>query len=220
MEQTVYDILSGTELFGGLSPTEVRRVAERHRVRRVPRGTLLFAEATEGDAVYVLLSGIVKLFRTSEDGKEAVVRMVHPGELFAELILFDEPRYPVSASAVVASEVVEISRGHMQDLLTDEHFRNVFVANLIEKLRYLAEQVYVLSSCDVAERLFRFLKERYGRRERYELALSKKDMAAAIATVPETLSRTLRRLEAAGEIRWNGAVLEVAPAAWEAYAPE
>jgi CRP/FNR family transcriptional regulator len=220
MEQTVYDVLSRTELFGGLSLPEVRRVAERHRVRRFPRGTALFLEATEGDAVFVLLSGIVKLYRTTEDGREAVVRMVHPGELFAELILFDERRYPVSASAVVDSEAVEISREHMQQLLQDEHFRNVFVANLIEKLRYLAEQVYVLSSCDVAERLFRFLKERYGRRNRYDLALSKKDIAAAIATVPETLSRTLRRLEAAGDISWHGAALQVTPEAWESYAPE
>ncbi len=219
MDQTVYDVLAGAELFGGLSGPEVRRVGEHHRVRRFPRGAMLFLEATEGDAVYVLLSGVVKLFRTTPDGREAVVRMVQPGELFAELILFDEPRYPVSATAVVDSELIEISRTHMQDLLKDERFRNVFVANLIEKLRFLAEQVYVLSSCDVAERLFRFLKERYGRQERYEIALSKKDIAAAIATVPETLSRTLRRLETAGEMRWDGAVLEVSPEAWEAYAP-
>ena len=67
-----------------------------------------------------------------------------------------------------------------------------------------AEQVQSLTSTDVETRLLRFLKEQYGSRKEIRINLSKKDVAAAIGTTPETLSRLLLRLKKEGILIWEG----------------
>ena len=60
---------------------------------------MLFFEGDEGRYLYYLSSGSIKLFRSNEEGKEAIIRFIEPGDFFAELILFLNNRYPVSAMA-------------------------------------------------------------------------------------------------------------------------
>lgn len=60
----------------------------------------------------------------------------------------------------------------------------------------------------------RFLQRRYGRQSGYEIELTKKEVAAAIATTPETLSRVLTRLESEGTLTWVGATIRLADGAW------
>ena len=85
----------------------------------------------------------------------------------------------------------------------------------MRKQRYLAERVRHLISCDVEERFFLFLEQQYGRREQYSIALSKRDFAAAIGTIPETFSRLLLRLREQGRIRWEGRTLTLPAGFWQ-----
>lgn len=211
----ISDVVRGNDLLGGLSPESLEKFARHKRVRELPRGSTLFREGQEGTAIYVLTRGSLRLFRTDAGGREAVIHMVRPGELFAEAVLFETDSYPVSAEAREDSEVIEVAASRVHELLTDAAFRRDFLATIMRKLRYLARQVYVLSSCDVRERLLRFLAERYGRRTAYRLELSKKEVAAAIATTPETLSRLLAKMERDGTLSWEGQQVTLAPAVWD-----
>ncbi len=214
------DIVARTDLLGGLSPRSLRKITETQRIRSLPKGGMLFFEGDEGQAIYVLATGSIRLFRSDEDGREAVVHLVRPGEVFAEAVLFDTGRYPVSAQAREDSQVVEISTARVHRLLEDATFRADFFSTIMRKLRFLAQQVYVLSSCDVRERLLRFLIGRFGKKNRYHVDLSKKDVAEAIATKPETLSRVLARMEENGELRWERTEITVADDTWEGLAEE
>jgi CRP/FNR family transcriptional regulator len=193
----------------------MRRITDALAVRTVPRNTTLFLERQEGESLFVLVSGSVKLQRVSDEGREVVVNVVQPGEMFAEVILFEDSRYPVTAVAAEESQVIEIPRRKVHELLAEEDFRNEFLGGVMRKLRFLVDQVYVLTSCDVRERFLRFLRRRYGLRERYRLAVPKKDIAAVLGTTPETLSRTLADLQDDGYISMQGRELSVFPAAWE-----
>ncbi|MBN1893039.1 helix-turn-helix domain-containing protein, partial [bacterium] len=68
----------------------------------------------------------------------------------------------------------------------------------------LADQMQSLVSENVEMRLFRFFREQYGRKTEFKISLSKKDVAAAIGTTPETLSRLLLRLKKQGRVVWEG----------------
>jgi CRP/FNR family transcriptional regulator len=208
-------LVARTDLLGGLSPRSTRLITETQRVRSIPKGSMLFFEGDAGHAIYVLAGGSIRLFRSDAEGREAVVHLVRPGEVFAEAVLFDTETYPVSAQAREDSQVVEIEKARVLELLGDPQFRHEFFSNIMRKLRFLAQQVYVLSSCDVQERLLRFLAGRYGKTTRYRVDLSKKDVAAAIATTPETLSRVIARMESAGIIRWERDEIELSADAWE-----
>ncbi len=216
----ISDAVRSNDLLGGLSPESLAKFAREKRVRNLQKGNMLFREGQEGRAIYVLASGSLRLFRTDGEGREAVIHIVRPGELFAETILFESDSYPVSAEAREDSEVIEVAAARVHELLTDGAFRRDFLATIMRKLRYLARQVYVLSSCDVRERLLRFLAERYGRRTAYRIELSKKEVAAAIATTPETLSRLLARMERDGSLTWEGQHVQLARTIWDDVATE
>jgi len=208
-------LLSQTNLLSGLSGASMRRITDALAVRTVPRNTTLFLERQEGESLFVLVSGSVKLQRVSDEGREVVVNVVQPGEMFAEVILFEDSRYPVTAVAAEESQVIEIPKRKVHELLAEEDFRNEFLGGVMRKLRFLVDQVYVLTSCDVRERFLRFLRRRYGLRERYRLVVPKKDIAAVLGTTPETLSRTLAELQDDGYISMQGRELSVFAAAWQ-----
>jgi CRP-like cAMP-binding protein len=69
----------------------------------------------------------------------------------------------------------------------------------------------------VEERFFFFLQEQFGRRQEYRISLSKKDIARAIGTIPETLSRLLLRLKKEKKIRWEGETLRLAGGFWKRF---
>ncbi len=203
------------DFFGDLTPRSLELLQEVEGRRTVAEGTMLFLEGEEGTTVYRLLSGSIRLFRSSPDGREVTIHMVEPGDLFAEIVLFERDTYPVSAVAVENSLVAVIHRDRIRRLMGDEGFRDDFLKNLVGKMRFLSQQLYVLTTMDVRERLIRFLEVRYGRRPRITSELSKKDTAAALSVRPETLSRALSQMEAEDLMTWKGSRITVDPAVWD-----
>ncbi len=201
-------ILAQTHFFRELSEAARRRLAELCSVRSMARGEVLFREGDAGEGMYVCNRGRVRLLKRGPDGRPTLLRMIRPGEAFAEVVLFEQPRYPVTAVAAEAGSVMWIPRREMRALLREEPFRDEFVAMLLRKLRYLAERAPWLSGADVEERLWRFLDEQFGDAPRVTTGLRKRDVAEAIGVTPETLSRLLARLEAHRRLRWRAGLIE------------
>jgi CRP/FNR family transcriptional regulator, dissimilatory nitrate respiration regulator len=195
--------------FPSLSDKSLTMIAKQCRLVSYPRNGVLFLEGDKGRSFFFLSEGMVKIYKTSPSGQETVLRLLGPGSIFAEVILFESDAYPVSAAAMAPSVVVHIPREHFLELLEEHRFRNEFISTLMHKQRYLADRIVYLTSFDVEERFFRFLIEHYGVREEYALDLSKKDIASAIGTIPETLSRLFDRLRNREIIAWKGQILTV-----------
>lgn len=201
--------LKRTELFRGMSDQALDRVISRGRPRTFGQGEMLFVEGTQGTEFFLLMEGDIRIFKTSPEGQEISLRIIRPGEVFAEVILFENPTYPVSAMALSRGSSFGIDRASFIGLLDDAKFRNEFIVLLMKKQRYLAERIVYLTSYDVEERFFQFLLERYGRREVYAMDMAKKDIASAIGTIPETFSRLILRLRNLGVLQWEGNTLKV-----------
>ena len=202
------------DLFSRISERWLDRLTETSHDQTVPAGSLLFLEGQTGSHLYRLRAGLIRLFRTTPDGREVTIHLVEPGQLFAEIILFERDTYPVSAIAHEDSCVTAIHRDRIHDLLDDRSFRGEFMNDLVGKMRFLSQQLYVLTTMDVRGRLIRFLEVRYGRTTRITSELSKTETAAAISVRPETLSRALARLESEGVLTWDGNDITVADHAW------
>ena len=123
--------------------------------------------------------------------------------MFGEVILFERDHYPVTAMALGPSDLIVIPKSELYNLLDDIAFRNQFIGLLIKKQRYLVQKIRSLTAIDLEERIYHFLKEQFGDELEVKPQLSKKDVAAAIGTVPETLSRVLLRLKAEGKLVWD-----------------
>jgi CRP-like cAMP-binding protein len=212
---TLLDCIDRSEFFKGISEESKRALVQLCLPVKVKKKQVLFGEDDRGHSLYILASGSIRLFKTTPDGKEVVIKVIRPAEIFAEVILFEEDRYPVSAVAIEPGLVYRLPRDRFHRLLGVETFRNDFIAMLMRKQRYLAQKILSLAAHDVEERFFRFLAEQYGKTEAYTVALSKKEVAAAVGTIPETLSRLILRLTKKGVLTWRGSSLRLKKGFWQ-----
>jgi CRP-like cAMP-binding protein len=212
-----HKLLKDSDFFNGISERSIRSLAAICIPKRVEKRQLIFLEGEEGHSMYILAEGGVQLYKTAADGREIVIKTIRAGEIFAEVVLFEESAYPVSAVALEKSLLLRLSRQQIDCLLVTDSFRRDFIGMLMRKQRYLADRILYLTGHDVEERFFLFLGEQFGRRDKYRIRLSKKDIAAAIGTLPETLSRLLLRLREEEKIRWEGENLDLAEGFWERF---
>lgn len=192
------------DLFQNLDKENLKILSGICYSKQYKKKEVIFIEGEPGTAIYFCVKGNIKLYRTQSEGREAVVKTIKSGEAFAEVILFEKDKYPVSAVALRNSELLVIPKQEFNDLLNRAEFRDAFISMLIQKQRYLVHKIQMLSSQDVEERLYHFLKEQYGNHLTINPKLSKKDVASAIGTVPETLSRVLFRLKSENKMDWQG----------------
>ena len=192
------------DLFRNLDQKNMEILAGICFKKQYRKKEIIFNEGDRGQAIYFCVNGNIQLYRLLPDGRETVVKTIKPGEAFAETILFEKDKYPVSAAALRTCELLVIPKQQFNELLELRDFRNAFIAMLIQKQRYLVNKIQLLSSQDVEERLYYFLKEQFGEASIIKPGLSKKDVASAIGTVPETLSRVLHKLKSENKLDWQG----------------
>lgn len=204
MIRTAIQIIEQNDYFMELSGSNKARLAEICIPKNLKKKEHIFLEGDKGYALYFCAEGAVQLYKTSETGQEVVLKVVRPGELFGEVVLFEKDRYPASAVALEESRVFLMPKIQFHCLLEDPEFRNEFISILMQKMRYLAEKIQYLTSCDVEERFRRFIRDQYGSRDAFSIDLSKKDIAAAIGTTPESLSRLIDRMKKEGKMTWTG----------------
>jgi CRP-like cAMP-binding protein len=202
-------LISQSEFFRSLETRHRRQLEEICLPRPLKKREFLFLEGDRGMALFLCARGAIQLHKQSTDGQEVVIKVIGPGELFAEVISFEQDTYPVSAVALEPSLVYMLPKMQFDCLLQESEFRNDFMSSLMKKMRYLTEQVQYLTAYDVEARLFRFLRNQYPGKRTFKIRLSKKDVAAAIATTPETLSRLLLRLKKEKKLLWEGKQIEI-----------
>ena len=201
--------INQSPFFKGLSEGHRSELADIGNIRELKKRDYLFHEGEKGGSMFLLADGNLQLHKNTEDGREVVIRVVKPGDVFAEVVLFEKERYPVSARAVTAATVLSFPKAGIHRLLAEEGFRNDFIAMLMAKQRYLAERIQELTTKDVEHRFFTFLRSQYGEKETIHTPLSKKDIAAAIGTTPESLSRLIQRLHEDKIIDWQGKEIHI-----------
>lgn len=209
MNHLAIKTIQDSEFFKGLPPDACRKLSTLCRRLEVKKKETLFRENTKGDCIYLMTHGAIQLTKTTMVGNEIVIRTIKPGGVFAEVILFEEDRYPVTATASTPCTVWAFKRIDILNLLDGKTFRNDFIRSLMRKQRYLAERVRYLTSYDVEQRFFMFLKEQYGDKTQIKIEMSKKDIAAAIGATPETFSRLINRLQKDKVIQWTSKTIKL-----------
>lgn len=195
-------------------------LAQQARVHEQQKRDVLFREGGAGRSLFLQVSGRTGMMKTAPDGQQACLKVVKPGELFAVVVLFGEAPYPVTAEALDDGRVLELPAVAVRKLLDEPVFRDRFIGALMERQRYLADQIRRLTHDPLERRLLAFLREHHGPRSDITPGLSKKDMAGVLGVAPESFSRLLKRLDQEGSVRWTGRRIQVAPEAWRELADE
>jgi CRP/FNR family transcriptional regulator len=211
----IYKILDQARFFEGIAKASKEALAKYCLPIERPKQTILFREGDSGEAMFLLARGRISIHKLSAEGSETVIKVLQPGEVFAEVTLFEKKFYPVTAVALTDVLVFKLLRRDLLDLLRQEDFRNDFIAMLLRKQRYLADKIQQLTSQDVAQRLHTFLLEQYGKAQKIQADINKKQLAAAIGATPETLSRLLQELSQQKLLTWKQGLITISPDFWQ-----
>lgn len=204
-------------LFANLPADDLRRVAEIASARRYEKRAAIFREGERADGFYVVRAGKVKVFKLSVEGKEQVLHLVGPGQSFAEATIFEGGTYPAHAEALEDSELVFLPKRPFTDLLEkNPGIALRMMASLSRWLKRMTDLVESISLRDVEARLVRYLSDELSGRGLpvrdgtvLELDVGKSVLASRLGTVPETFSRTLKKLQEEGKIRVKGKQIRI-----------
>ena len=202
------DSLKHVMLFTSLDDAARKSIAAFATERKVPAGHLLFREGDTADGFYVVLDGRVKVYKLSPDGRQQILHVFGPGQAFAEAAMFGGETFPAFAEALAESRLAFFPRDRfLRGLGDNPALAAGLIASLARLCRQLTTLVEQIALNDVAGRLARYLTD-LARRKGIEvkkgaevrLDLPKGELARHLGTAPETLSRALARLAAAGLI--------------------
>ncbi len=180
----------------------------------------LFSDSSPCDSLYFLDSGLVKLFKRGEDGKEIILRIVAPGELFGEQALSGEETRDVrNASAEVLQEgVIHVipRTAFLSWCETRPHVWRLLAETLTARQRELDKKVELLCLHDVEYRILYYLGElaalvgsRNDGPQEYSIPLSQSELASLIGATRETTSTTLNSLARRGLVRLGRRLLVI-----------
>ena len=154
------DALMQAPLFSALDAEAAAALRASMTEKRVPRGGVIFSEGEPGDRMYVILDGKVKLGQTSPDGRESLLAVLGPGEVFGELSLFDPGPRTATATAVTDTVVVGLGHADLRPWLTGRpEVAEALLQALAQRLRRTNEALADLVFSDVPGRVAKQLLE-------------------------------------------------------------
>lgn len=186
-------------LFSSLNDSELSEIAKTCSVIRPKKNTQIFSQEDAADAFYVVILGKISIFRLTKTGEEQVIHIHSDGDVVAEAAIFDKVKYPASCKTIKESMLLKIPREGIVDLIINNPETALkIMAAYSRRLREFVGKVEYLSIVDVKQRLARFFdthKKNLDGKIIIELGITKKELAQLIGTIPETLSRNLKKLK-------------------------
>ncbi|MHC8495021.1 Crp/Fnr family transcriptional regulator [Thalassospira sp. SM2505] len=201
------EIMMNVPLLFALGEDRIEGLIARCRVACHARGEHLFRAGDVAENFYILLSGHLRLVKTSPLGEETVMHFLTQPGAFAEAVSFAGRPYPVDCEVMEDCEIVEIPRAaYLSILRSAPDVLGDVLSGLLRWERFFLEEIYKIRHTRPLQRIASFLidfEERSGEPLDDQGGTSfpeKRQIASRIGITPETFSRSLRKLEASGAI--------------------
>src|SRR5215831_4981376 len=201
MTEKLDDMLRRTTIFRRLSPDDRQRLAAAARLREYEKGATLFHEGDPSDLLFTVVSGRVKVSKTTARGTDVILEIFGPGDPVGAVAVYESRAYPASATALEPTTCLVIPRQTFFSLLeTYPTLVRGLLIGLTHRLVELTNRLAELSGGRIEARLARFLlklADDMGQRRPdgvfIPLALTRQDIADMIGTTIETSIRIMSR---------------------------
>lgn len=204
---TLAEAVRSIPLFEGLADDQRERLGNVAVTKTYEKGAIIFESDTPANGFYAILTGRVKIFRTSPSGKEQILHIFEPGESFAEVPVFEGTTFPVHAQTLEKSELLFVPRQEFAHMISqDPDLAMKMMAQLSSRLRTLVNKIEELSLKEAPSRVAAYLLLLSASQENsaIKLDLPKGQIAFYLGTIQETLSRILKKMVEDGIIEMKG----------------
>ena len=207
LKKNLSNLLKQVPIFAHLSPNERLTLTETAMRHQYEKNHLVFVEGDTQSSLYIVLSGSVKIYKTSTAGKEQIIHIHKPLHLFAEVAVFSEQSMPINCMTLEKTTLLEIPKEAVLTLI--QKYPSValkMLAMQAQRLRLLTQKIENLSLKDSNQRLIHYLLAQVeGKREKssFILTISRTTLALILGISRENLSRLLKKLAVVKLIHYN-----------------
>lgn len=200
--------MKSVPLFQNLPGKALKLIDDILIEREFSRGETIFSEGSDSIGFYIIIKGRAKVFKLSAEGKEQILHIITRKELLGAVSAFAGGPYPAHAQALEKTTALFFPRREFLSLIQKEPSIVMnMMANLALRLHHFTRMIEDLSLKEVPGRLAAYLLylcEKGECRESVEMDISKGQLASLLGTIPETLSRILRKMSAKGILEVSG----------------
>lgn len=198
-------LLASCPYFSALSGDLLGKVLNVATARTYPAGEVLFFEGDTPASLHIVESGTVRIYKMSVEGREQVLRLMHPGDTFADVPAFDGGPYPANADTIEAATVLSIPGEPLLALMRENPEIALGALTIMAgRLRHMTGLVEDLSLRRVMSRVANLLLTNQD-----GVTLSQTQMASMVGTAREMVNRSLNALANQGVIELHGQVVTI-----------
>ena len=197
------EFLKASPCFTGLEDSLLDRIGKSMTVRKVARNDIIWLENEPAENVYFVASGLIKLFKTSANGKEQILKLVRPADCFGHIGILTGGSNPESAQALLPSVLYRMMRSDFEAIMQQsERIAFNTINTLAAEINHYISLVEDLSLRRVNGRLAKILLEHDGQEVcRSSRVLTRSNLAAMTGTVREVVGKAVKYLELKGAIK-------------------
>jgi len=186
------ELLSDLEMFDDLGDPELNEILAASTERSLVRGDVIFEEAAEAQALYIVSSGRIAIANKSFDGRESMVALMERGDLFGEMSLFDQLGRSAEARALEPSDILEVPYAPLKALWESRpELLWKVIAMLTQRLRAMDEALADSFFLDVTGRTAKHLLELAGERDEFEIPITQEELAGLVGASRERVNKAI-----------------------------
>jgi CRP/FNR family transcriptional regulator, dissimilatory nitrate respiration regulator len=209
----ITELLAAVPLFKNLSPEHYSELAMIVIDQEFKKGRTIFSEGDEGTGFYVVISGQVKIYKLSPEGKEQILHIFGPPEPFAEVAVFSGGNYPANCMTISPCRLFFFPRKAFVNLINKNPSLTMnMLSTLCMRLKQFSQMIESLSLKEVPGRLAVYLlsrSEEASSPSLVNLSITKTQLASLLGTIPETLSRIIKKMSTDGLINSSGSNFQI-----------
>ena len=197
------EYLRNIPIFEELAPEDLAAIAQVTVERRYKKNMIIFMEGEPGEGFHYIKSGKVKIVQMAPDGREHIINILGPGEVFAEVLLFNRGPYPATSVALEDSVIGIIKNSDLENVVTgNSHIALHIIRVMSKKLIHAQMKIRTLALSDTLSRTAQILvrlSQQYGRPVtggvQIAVDMTRQDLANLVGTTRETVSRVLSSMK-------------------------
>ena len=210
---TTLELLRHVPLFNALEEPHLEFIASSCELIKLGRGENVFRRGEPVHNFYYLISGCVKIYAMSKDGSEKVIHLAAPGESFGEAAMFLDTAAPVGTQAVSESIVLALPSVTIFKLIDkNPRIAHLMLGGMSMRMHRLIQEIKAMALQSASERVIGYLLQLCSDQKDSQhivLPARKVTIASLLNLTPETLSRTMAKLEKQGLITVNSTEVHI-----------
>lgn len=198
-------LLAESHLLADIGPDDLAALADQASDRSMQRGDVLFYEDDEAHFLYVVSEGRIAIANRSFDGRESVVALMEPGDLFGEMPMFDNKGRSAMARALEPSTVISIPYEPLQALYNSNPSLLWGVVSLLaSRLRSMDSALADTMFLDVTGRTAKRLLDMAGEEETFSLPVTQEELAGMVGASRERVNKSIAQFIKLGWMESHG----------------